>query len=40
MIILRVQHLGNIKIYINTPEEMEQAHKLIDRNKDTNFFRD
>ncbi len=27
-------------IYINTPEEMEQAHKLIDRNKDTNFFRD
>lgn len=25
-------------IYINTPEEMKQAHKLIDRNKDTQYF--
>jgi hypothetical protein len=26
-------------IYINSPEEMEIAHKLIDRNPETNFFR-
>ncbi|NMC35891.1 hypothetical protein GYA49_02490 [Candidatus Beckwithbacteria bacterium] len=30
---------GKFKIiYINTPEEMKMAHKLIDRNKDTNYF--
>lgn len=27
-------------IYINTPEEMRQAHKLIDRNLDTQYFED
>lgn len=25
-------------IYINTPEEMKYAHRLIDRNPDTDFF--
>lgn len=25
-------------IYIYTPDEMKQAHKLIDRNKETDFF--
>jgi hypothetical protein len=31
---------GKFKIiHIYTPEEMEQAHKLIDRNKDTDFFK-
>ncbi len=30
---------GKFKIiYIYTPEEMKQAHKLIDRNKDTDFL--
>lgn len=30
---------GKFKIvYIYSPEEMKYAHKLIDRNKDTNFF--
>jgi hypothetical protein len=30
---------GKFKIiYIYTPEEMKQAHKLIDRNTDTDFF--
>ncbi|OGG01396.1 hypothetical protein A2Z33_02540 [Candidatus Gottesmanbacteria bacterium RBG_16_52_11] len=26
-------------IYINTPEEMKTAHRLIDRNPETDFFR-
>ncbi len=26
-------------IYINTPEEMKKAHELIDRNKETNYFK-
>lgn len=26
-------------IYINTPEEMNIAHKLIDRNNETNYFK-
>jgi hypothetical protein len=31
---------GKFKIiYIYTPEEMQQAHKLIDRNKDTDYFK-
>ena len=31
---------GKFKIiYIYTPEEMIQAHKLIDRNKDTDFLK-
>ena len=31
---------GKFKIiYIYTPEEMEYAHKLIDRNKDTDFLK-
>ena len=31
---------GKFKIiYIYTPEEMKQAHKLIDRNKETDFFK-
>ncbi len=31
---------GKFKIiYINTPEEMKTAHKIIDRNPDTDFFR-
>ena len=30
---------GKFKIiYINTPEEMEKAHELIDRNPKTNYF--
>lgn len=30
---------GKFKIiYINTPEEMKQAHDLIDRNPETNYF--
>lgn len=30
---------GKFKIiYINTPEEMREAHKLIDQNQDNNFF--
>lgn len=30
---------GKFKIiYINTPEEMRQAHKLIDKNPETDFF--
>lgn len=30
---------GKFKIeYINSPEEMKQAHKLIDRNPKTNYF--
>lgn len=30
---------GKFKIiYINTPEEMKEAHKLIDRNTETNYF--
>ncbi len=30
---------GKFKIiYINTPEEMKQAHNLIDKNPETNFF--
>lgn len=30
---------GKFKIiYINTPEEMKQAHRLIDRNEDTDYF--
>lgn len=30
---------GRFKIiYINTPEEMKQAHHLIDQNHDTNYF--
>ena len=30
---------GTFKIiYLYTPEEMEQAHRLIDRNKETDFF--
>lgn len=44
--ITEVQH-DNVKqltsgtfkvIYIYTPDEMKQAHKLIDRNKETDFF--
>lgn len=32
---------GKFKIvYIYTPEEMKQAHNLIDRNKNTNFFKE
>lgn len=32
---------GKFKIiYINTPEEMKQAHKLIDRNSKTQYFED
>jgi len=31
---------GKFKIiYINTPDEMEKAHDLIDRNSNTNFFK-
>lgn len=31
---------GKFKIiYINTPEEMKMAHKIIDRNEKTNFFK-
>lgn len=31
---------GKFKIiYINTPEEMKTAHKVIDRNPDTDFFK-
>lgn len=31
---------GKFKIiYINTPEEMKQAHHLIDQNPDTSYFR-
>jgi hypothetical protein len=30
---------GKFKIiYINTPDEMKQAHRLIDRNPNTNYF--
>ena len=30
---------GKFKIiYLNTPEEMKQAHKLIDRDHETNYF--
>lgn len=31
---------GKFKIvYLNTPEEMEKAHELIDRNSETDYFR-